>query len=590
MSQKKLRRLKRLEKETTEVGEVKKSWGSVGIRKILKNNWKFLLILSLGIIAVYFNSLHGDFVSDDYATIPQNPEIMSFKAGLSGWMTGLINWFLAVTFDISSPVAYHVTNLIIYLLSVITAFVFLKILFEDNLIPYFSVLIFAFLPVHVEAVSWISGKPYLLNAFTVLLAMTFFVLYSRTEKKKYLIYFIFGTVLAFAAEMVRSTALIILLILYWISFDNQLKKRIKTKDVLISFAVLLVFALAILVPKILGRIDSVNSGINASDSIFYNPFFQYPTAMAKYLQLILVPTDLTLYHTMYVVPVWLNWVILLTYLTALVWYFFNDKKIFFALAFIFGAAAPSMAPVKVSWLVAERYMFLGSLGMALLLGIIAEKLWQKKILATIILSVLVTIYSIRIIQRNIDWQTNHNLWVNTCQVSPNSHNAWNNIGDDYDKLAQKETTNEGKYKQYLNAVKGFGQSYVIKPNYADAYHNQANIFYKIGRLDLARNGYETALAYNPGLQQTLKTLIQLDLIQKDKTNLPRHLNLLQQQDPTNLENVYIAAYAYAQAGMTDEAKVLANQLYKYYPNVVEIKNLYDQLNSQLNASESAAKK
>jgi chromate transport protein ChrA len=98
-----------------------------------------------------------------------------------------------------------------------------------NYFKYILVLIFAFLPIHVEAVSWISGKPYLLNALTVLLAMTFFVLYTKTEKKKYLIYFILGAILAFTAEMVRSTSLIILIILYWVSFDNQLKKRIKTK-------------------------------------------------------------------------------------------------------------------------------------------------------------------------------------------------------------------------------------------------------------------------------------------------------------------------------------------------------------------------
>ena len=111
-------------------------------------------------------------------------------------------------------------------------------------------------------------------------------------------------------------------------------------------------------------------------------------------------------------------------------------------------------------------------------------------------------------------------------MSPNSHNAWNNIGDDYDKLAQKETTDEGKMKQYLNAIKGFGQSFFIKTNYADAYHNQANIYYRIGRMDLARQGYETALSYNPALEQTIKTLIQLDLMEMNVTELEKHLTSL----------------------------------------------------------------
>ena len=564
MSQK---RLKRLRKETEILSGQKVEIKVSGIREILRKNWKFLLILCLGVAVVYFNSLWGAFVSDDYATIPQNPQIMSLKAGVSGWMTGLTNWFLAVTFGIGNPIAYHVMNLIIYLLILLIGFVYLKLLFNDGVIPSLAVLIFAFLPIHVEAISWISGKPYLLNALFVLISMSLFILYSKTENKKYLYYFIISLFFAFAAEKVRSMALVILLVLYWVSFDNKLKKKINIGKILTVFGSLLILTLLVLSPNILDRINSVNSGINASDSIFYNPFFQYPTAIAKYLQLILVPTDLTLYHTMYTIPVWLNWLILITYLGSLVWFWFKDKKIFFALAFIFGAAAPSMAPVKVSWLVAERYMFLGSLGFGLLLAIVLEKFWEsKKIIVVGGVSVLIAFYGARIVLRNVDWQTNHNLWVNTCQVSPNSHNAWNNIGDDYDKLAQ-----------YENAIKGFGQSFAIKPNYADAYHNQANIFYKMGRLDLARHGYEMALYYNPALTQTYQTLIQLDMVENNKIELSKHLNTLISLQPNDLQIRYIAAIAYQKVGMLEEAKKIADEMYKYYPNIKEIKDLYNSL-------------
>jgi tetratricopeptide (TPR) repeat protein len=136
---------------------------------------------------------------------------------------------------------------------------------------------------------------------------------------------------------------------------------------------------------------------------------------------------------------------------------------------------------------------------------------------------MLVLYSARIFFRNIDWNTNHNLWVNTCQVSPNSHNAWNNIGDDYDKLASAETTNDGKLTQYYNAIKGFTQSTVIKPNYADAYHNRANIFFKIGRLDLARDSYETAIYYSPNLYQTYLSLTQIDLMQNNLQLAYQHM-------------------------------------------------------------------
>ncbi len=576
MSQKKLKRLRKLEND---VGGSLRSVETevVSIRNLLKKNWKFLIILCLGIIALYFNSLWGDFVSDDYATIPQNPEIMSIKATLnSGFFVSFIKTLTALAFGIESPTPYHLVNLLLYLLVCVFAFVFLRLFFSD-LVSKVALVVFAVLPVHVEAVSWISGIPYLVSSFLILGELSFLVLYFKNKKGKYLIWLLVLTLICLFSDRIRWLGFILLSVLTLISF----KKELNIKANLTKIFTILVFLFLVLFlvswPMINNRIQSVNSGINASESIFYNPFFQYPTAITKYLQLILIPVDLTLYHTMYTVPVWLNWLILLFYLVATIWYFFKDKKIFFALAFIFLATASSMAPVKVSWLVAERYVFLGSLGVALFLGILAEKFWNKKVVVVMVLSALTAVYSVRVFLRNIDWQTNHNLWVNTCQVSPNSHNAWNNIGDDYDKLAQLETTDENKIKQYLNAIKGFGQSYAIKPNYADAYHNQANIFYKMGRLDLARQGYETALTFNANMPQTLKTLVQLDMMEKNITELDKHLTKLQQLNPNDLEVAYITALAYVQTGRADQVKELVTRMYQQFPNVVEIKNLYDSL-------------
>jgi protein O-mannosyl-transferase len=582
MSQKKLKKLRRLEKqEVFNEVETKK----VKIREILKKNWKFLLILCLGIIGLYFNSLWGDFVSDDYATVPQNTEIMSVKAAMGpSFFVNLTKTVTALTFGIKSTVAYHVVNLVLYLLICVTAFVFLNLFFSD-LVSKVTLVIFAVLPVHVEAVSWISGVPYLISSLLTLWELIFLVCFIKDRNKKYLIWLVIFGLISIFSDRIRGFSFVLLTGLILIAFKEKLRVKVNLGKVflgvILAFGVLLVLGW----PMINSRILNVNSGINASDSVYYNPFFQYPTAMTKYLQLIVIPTDLTLYHTMYTIPVWLNWTILLVYLTSVVWYFFKDKKIFFALAFVFVAAAPSMAPVKVSWLVAERYVFLGSLGIALLLGLFAEKFWRRKIMIVIFLSSLVGVYSARVFLRNIDWQTNHNLWVTTCQVSPNSHNAWNNIGDDYDKLAQLENTNEGKLRQYENAIKGFGQSYAIKPNYADAYHNQANIFYKMGRLDLARNAYETAISYNANMPQTLKTLVQLDLMEKNIAALDNHLIKLQKLAPNDLEVAYITALSYMQSGRVDQAKELVNSMYQQFPNVAEIKSLYNSLETLI-ASQS----
>ena len=166
---------------------------------------------------------------------------------------------------------------------------------------------------------------------------------------------------SFLAEKTRFAVLPLLVILYWVSFDHFLKKKINIGKVLIVMLLIFGVMVVFLWPSLMDRINNVNSGYNGYGGIFYDPTFQYPTSIAKYLQLIFVPVDLTLYHTMYVLPVLLNWLITLAYLFGVVYFWFKDKRLFFALAFIFVAASLSMLPVKISWLVAERYVFLESL-------------------------------------------------------------------------------------------------------------------------------------------------------------------------------------------------------------------------------------
>lgn len=203
-----------------------------------------------------------------------------------------------------------------------------------------------------------------------------------------------------------------------------------------------------------------------------------------------------------------------------------------------------MLPVKVSWLVAERYVFFGSLGFSILIGLILNQITKlNRYVPSAILAIIVSIYSIRTYLRNIDWRTNHNLWVNTCLVSPNSHNAWNNIGDDYDKL-----------KDYENAIKGFTQSTIVKPNYADAYHNRANIFYKIGRLDLARDSYMTALSYSPGLYHSYLSLTQIDLMERRADLALQHSQAILNLQPENPQSWYVAGMVFASVGDVEKAK------------------------------------
>jgi Flp pilus assembly protein TadD len=97
---------------------------------------------------------------------------------------------------------------------------------------------------------------------------------------------------------------------------------------------------------------------------------------------------------------------------------------------------------------------------------------------------------------------------------------------------------------------------------------------------LARESYETALSYAPGLYQTYLSLIQIDLME-------RNLNLALQQaqkvielQPNNPQSWYVAGIVLAEAGQTEEAtKVFRKSLEfdpAYGPSLEALKKISQQ--------------
>ena len=560
MSQKKHKKIRKVDVEvnsifTPEVTEAKDKGMWKLIKKIIAREWPFLLLMSLIAVGIYWNAMWGGFVSDDYASITQNQSVGDFGTMFSNGNSMAIGTFLIYKlFGFTSSVPFHVFSLIHFILFCVIAYIFLEVVFNKKWVTRVTMLLFVLNPIHVEAVSWISGRIYLILGIYVMVGLLGFVFFIRENNPKYLWVTLISFILGFLTDKPRPFALLLLIVVYLLAYGVK-RVKINWGRVIAGSVALVAVALAVAWPYIMTRINVVNSGYNSSDSIFYNPFFQYPTGISKYLQLLWFPADLTLYHTMYVFPVWLNWVILMTYLFAVVYFFFKNKPYFFALAFIVAAVLPSIMPVKVSWLVAERYIFLGSLGWSLFVALVIIDLNQYvKIVAPVLTGAFASYFGVRLFLRNVDWQTNHNLWVNTCYVSPNSHNAWNNIGDDYDKL-----------QDYNDAVKGFTQSTIIKTNYADAYHNRANIFFKMGRLDLARASYEEALYYSPELYQTYLSLTQIDMMENKGDLAFTHAQKAASLQPNNPQAQYVLAVVDAQFGKVDEAKQILMSILKTSP-------------------------
>jgi len=114
------------------------------------------IVLALGSL-IYANTLKNEFVSDDIPAIVNNPDIsrLSFNGNL-------VTFSNSLDYRIGrlDPFIYHLTNLGLHLANSILVFLFLRLFFSPSAC-FWTALIFVVHPVHAEAVTWISGRPYL---------------------------------------------------------------------------------------------------------------------------------------------------------------------------------------------------------------------------------------------------------------------------------------------------------------------------------------------------------------------------------------------------------------------------------------------
>jgi len=463
-----------------------------------ENRLAFLFLAAL-VLATFANSFGNGFVSDDIMGFLKNESLGKFSIIFSGPMHfSLSAFFQFFAYHIGgmNPLAFRAVNILFHFGCVSLIYILLS-LSMDKRVAIIAAAIFAVHPIHIEAVSWISGSPYSMSAFFFLLSFLFY-LFSESDKK-YFPYAIAAFVLSILASE-KAMALFLVFALYEFTFGS-LKQNWKR---ILPFFSISFFLMILYVSKIGSRVSDIGSmGYQqGGDGGLYNPLVQIPVALGTYLKLLIWPARLTLYQTemsfsqgQYVVLL----LIFLAFLGALFWSWRKNKDVFFWLAFFPVTLLPTLTPFKISWLVAERYVYLGTLGIIIVAAIALSKILKfgenGKMAGYFLLILIVGMLSARAIIRNKDFKSEDTLWIATAAVAPSGQQIHNNLGDVYARQGNME-----------KAVEEFKTAIAINPNYADAYHNLANTYQQMGQLDLAVENYQTALSINPNLWQSYQNL------------------------------------------------------------------------------------
>lgn len=459
----------------------------------IKNNKLSLVFLLILTLLTYSNSLNNSFLSDDIPGIVQDPKIGNLWFAISSHPFNFIRPILywgAFQVGGLNPIIFRSINILFHVGSVFLIYMLFAKLFSKRL-GIFVASIFAVHPAISEAVVWISGGMYSEYTFFFLLSFFCYIL-SQNSKKLYFLSILFF----FLSHSQMSAPLFLIFPLYELSFANFKKNWQRS----IPFALISILFLILILTGLPGRADTLQT-VNYQEKGIDNPFVIIPIAITSYLELILFPKALTLYHSELAfgtINFAIRSLVTILFFIGILMSFKKNKFIFFWGSFFLITLSPTLTPFRLNWIVAERYLYLPIIGILALLGSGLNKMTnfkKYKQAVYIIFAIIVVLLSVRTIIRNIDWKNQDNLWLAAFITSPSSPNNHNNLGDMY-----------GRHGDKLLAIKEFKTAIALKPNYGDAYHNLANTYHEIGDDQKALENYENAIKYNPNLWQSYQNI------------------------------------------------------------------------------------
>lgn len=488
------------------------------------------LIALIG-LAIYANSLTGQFIWDDNFLVRDNLYIRScsnlaeiFTTGL-GAGSGKDFQYYYRPLHIASYIAdysiwklnvigYHLTNILLHILVALCVYWFILLLYDDKRLSFLTSIFFLVHPIQVESVASISVRGDLLSALFILLSFIFYIKLLRTNKISLYVLILLSYILALLSKE-NGLVLPALLLLYHYIFKKKINLRIFALILITAIAYIL-FRSAILKPTSLW-IVTIPERIPG--------FF---VAITNYVRLLLFPFNL---HAEYgkqlfnfINPRAIIGIAITLFLLA---YSFRKRNggaiIFFSICWFFITLLPVSNIYPIAFYMSEHYLYLPSMGFYLLLAYGISNLLNTKsfrIITTAFVVILVIFYSYLAIIQNNYWKNPLVFYKKTLKYTPDSPRINNNLGVIYNQMMAydkaiivltKAVAGDPYYAEaYTNlgvsfsglgrredAIKAYETSIELDPAYREAYYNLGNLYYRAGDKIKAIDLYKKALGLDP---------------------------------------------------------------------------------------------
>ena len=488
-----------------------------------KGNLMPLVIFGVLIFLTYLNVLNAPFLVDDKAGILENPLVGKFDSIYKYPSSSLRHALLYISYHVGGlePFAYRIFNILFHFGTVTMLYLVVKKLINRN-VAILAGIIFAIHPLLTESVTWISAVTYPQYSFFFMLTL-YSYLRSDVSKRWAVASYVFYLLSMLSSE--KAVALPAVIFFLELS-RRSLKKNWKR---IIPFGVIAMLIGGIILTGVGARVDAFKKDYYIKPQ-FYNPVEHDPYAITYYAQLFLLPVNLTIYHSELSITVQeflIRWFFFIALIVSIITSYTKNKNLFFWLSFYIIALAPTLIPLNIVWVVAERYAYLSIAGLAVTTAMLFDFLLKKKKIQTASYAVITLVFFMLMglaILRNVDWQSAANLWTSSVAASPHSSNAHNNMGDIY---AQR--------KDYAGAIREFQRATELQPGDADPRHNLGIVLTMVGRYQEAADAYLGALQIDPTLYKSNQNLGVVYYRLKKYPESEEHLIKALKYGPPNIE-------------------------------------------------------
>ncbi|CAG9812134.1 unnamed protein product [Chironomus riparius] len=486
--------------------------------------YKYLIIICINIIC-YYRSIDGDFVFDDSVAILKNRDVYEGQFNRKTFENIFIHndfWgsnitmkdshksyrpLTTLTFLIERHInngldsrSMKLVNLIIHIVNCCLLLNFLHAILNNRQTAFIATVLFCVHPIHTEAVCGIVSRSDLMACFIFLMCgiFYFYVFYKDGTAVNFsysLIYLIIIGLMSFIGILFKENAVMIMPTLAALDIARNLKlfkSLSKISSLILRLVLMLIFTTLI----VFFRLWMQN---------FSTPEFRIEdnpiAATDSQLTRILSQNFLYCFNFyLLLMPDWLSFdwsfesiekmegfedvrifgiLVFHGMLIVIVLRGIRKRKLLTALVLLIIPFTPAIGIIKVGFVIAERILYIPSIGFSIYVAIGYKKLIKnfKFLRPYLYMSfiLLIIFHSMKTYTRSLDWRTESQLFFSALKIVPKNAKVYYNIA----RISSENKQIEMSVKFYRHAIR-------LHPNYESAHMNLGNIYRELNEFEKAK--------------------------------------------------------------------------------------------------------